>query len=102
MLLACIAVADGLRLPANPPQLSRRHAVGLATATMLPGAAHAGGKDGTKDDKAFTECLSKCIYEATKITKGIAKVEVTSRQEAYVECKPKVCRSSQLLAVSVV
>ena len=90
LLLACLAVSDALRLPAAAQQMSRRGAVGLAAATALPGAVHAGGKEGTKGDKAFTECLSKCLYEQTKITKGIGQVEVVSRQEAYGVCKPKV------------
>ena len=87
MLLVCLAASAALRLPAQ--QMSRRGAIGLAAATALPGAVHA-GNEGTKNDKAFTECLSKCLYEQTKIAKGIGQVEVVSRQEAYAVCKPKV------------
>uniref|UniRef100_A0A7S3T7R7 Uncharacterized protein n=1 Tax=Strombidinopsis acuminata TaxID=141414 RepID=A0A7S3T7R7_9SPIT len=39
--------------------------------------------------KAYNDCISKCVYEATKIAKGIAQVEVKPRDEAMAECKPK-------------
>ena len=59
-------------------------------AALLPStrAAHAD----SKYSKEFETCLSKCVYEQTKITKGIGKVEVMSRTEAYGMCKPKVKR----------
>lgn len=53
--------------------------------------------EGTKSDKKFQECVSKCVYEETKITKGIAKVEVVSRTEAYAICKPKCATSKEQL-----
>ena len=45
----------------------------------------------------FEECLSKCVYEQTKITKGVGKVEVVSRTEAYGICKPKCATSKEQL-----
>ena len=63
-------------------------------ATLRP--AHA---DGGKDDKKFQACLSQCVYEATKITKGIAQVEVMSRAEAFATCKPKCATSKDQLLI---
>ena len=53
-----------------------------AIANIMPAKVNDKGKE-------YTECLSTCVYESTKITKGIAKVEVVSREEAYAACKPK-------------
>jgi len=39
--------------------------------------------------KAYNDCISKCVYESTKIAKGIAQVEYKPREEAMAECKPK-------------
>ncbi len=55
--------------------------------------------DGSKTDKSFTECLSKCLYEKTKITKGIGQVEVVSRADAMLECKPKCATSKAQLLI---
>lgn len=53
-----------------------------AIANIMPAKVNDKGKE-------YTECLSTCVYESTKITKGIGKVEVVSREEAYAACKPK-------------
>merc|ERR1719217_1139704 len=87
---AC-ATATGSAVRATcAPVTSRRAAVGrLAPALLLPwlpNAASAADKS-----KAFTNCVSNCVYEKTKITKGIAQVEVMSREEAFAVCKPE-CR----------
>ena len=58
-----------------------------ALSTALP--ARRALADGKKSDKEIQACLSKCVYEETKIAKGIAKVEVVSREEAFKICKPK-------------
>ncbi|KAL1499808.1 hypothetical protein AB1Y20_012493 [Prymnesium parvum] len=101
-LLALLAPAEALRLRTTSPivggvsHLSRRSAFGSAALALLPQVVWA-GQEGTKNDKAFQECLSKCVYESTKITKGIAKVEVVSRQDAYLECKPKCAKTKEQL-----
>ena len=85
------ALIHGLQLG----HLGRRGAVlGACAATVLRPNAPARA-DGGKSDKKFQECLSKCVYEETKITKGIAKVEVVSRSEAYAICKPKCATSKE-------
>ena len=95
LLLAVLSAAvHGFRVEA----LGRRGAVlgacAAVTALQPPAPARA---DGGKGDKKFQECLSNCVYEATKITKGIAKVEVMSRQDAYAMCKPKCATSKDQL-----
>ena len=91
LIVVIVAAASGLRIE----HLGRRSAVlaacTAASTTLRPIApARAGGG---KDDKKFQECLSKCVYEQTKIAKGIAKVEVVSRTEAYAICKPQCATS---------
>ena len=54
---------------------------------------------GSKYDKDFDNCLSKCIYEKTKIAKGIAQVEVVSRADAIAECRPKCATSKAQLMI---
>ena len=50
------------------------------------------------DKKAFESCMSKCVYEATKITKGVGQVEVMGRTEAFAACKPKCAKSKKDLS----
>ena len=53
-------------MPAEPVQSNSRRAVmagGLATVLAVPSTARAA----SKYDKAFDECLSKCVYEKTKV-----------------------------------
>ena len=97
--LALVAPASALRLPPAPSGLSTRRAAvsAAAAAALLPGAAFAASKDGTKKDKKFEECLSQCVYTQTKITKGIGEVEVMSRKEAYGICKPQCATSKEQL-----
>ena len=67
--------------------ISRRFVLGCSSSAFL----HASGVwAASKYDKAFDECLSKCVYEETKITKGIGKVEVKTRSDSFAVCKPKV------------
>ena len=92
LVLALFAAAvNGLRVE---HALGRRSAI-LSAATALtalrPAPARAGGTG--KDDKAFQSCISQCVYTETKISKGIAKVEVMSRTEAYAKCKPQCATS---------
>ena len=57
-----------------PPTLDRRAAAsGFAAALLLPFPRPAIAGDG-KYDKSFEACLSKCVYERTKISKGISQV----------------------------
>uniref|UniRef100_A0A7S3TFD7 Uncharacterized protein n=1 Tax=Emiliania huxleyi TaxID=2903 RepID=A0A7S3TFD7_EMIHU len=70
------------------PQLSRRAVAVTAAAAAGRAPARAFAADKGKE---YNDCMSKCMYEATKITKGIAKVEVTPREEAKEMCKPQ-CR----------
>ena len=83
-----IAPASGLRVPT---WCSRRDAlVAASSACLLPTPALAVGDakyDESKYKKKFQDCLSKCIYEKTKIAKGIAQVEVIPRDQAFAECK---------------
>jgi len=49
-------------------------------------------KKGTKEDKGFQACLSKCLFECTK------PPSTSSRAECYPECKQKCATSdAQLL-----
>ena len=82
--------SSALRIAGTPQNIcSRRAALTLATSLALQ--PHAALAD-SKEDKAYQSCLSQCVYEATKITKGIGQVEVMSRQEAFGICKPKCAR----------
>ena len=63
-----------------PPTLDRRAAAsGVAAALLLPLTARPASAGDGKDDKAFQKCLSQCVYEKTKITKGIAQVRARVR-----------------------
>ena len=96
LLVAVFALAaSGLRVA----HVGRRGAVlgACAAATRLPAPARAA--EGQKSDKSFQTCLSKCVYDVTKITKGISQVEVISRQEAYAQCKPKCATSKDQLLI---
>ena len=53
----------------------------------------------SKYDKKFESCLSQCVYEQTKIAKGIAQVEVVSRSEAMASCKQKCATSKDQLLI---
>ena len=77
--------------------MARRNAIVGAASLLstLPRACNAA----SKYDKDFDNCLSKCVYEKTKITKGIAQVEVISRAEAFAECKPKCAKSKEQLMI---
>jgi hypothetical protein len=66
-------------------------AAALGTLSVLPPLPAAAKDYG----KAYESCLSQCIYEETKIAKGIAKVEVVSKQEAMDTCKAK-CASKKV------
>jgi len=95
LVLALVATACGLQL-----DMGRRCAARGAACVVLAGLtplAPVRAAEGTKSDKKFQECVSKCVYEETKITKGIAKVEVVSRTEAYAICKPKCATSKEQL-----
>jgi len=100
LLLVFSLVRSSESLRVQPAAIGRRSLIGAATAVatvvLHPAAAPAESKGG-KYDKSFDECLSKCVYEETKITKGIAKVEVKSRSEAFVECKPKCAKTKEQL-----
>ena len=86
-------LACGLKLPAATV-FSRRAAFAAAvgaSSTLLqpPRPAMADSK------KDFESCISKCVYEATKITKGVAQVDVMPRSEAFAMCKPKCATSKK-------
>ncbi len=92
LVAAATAVRVGVATPRVAAAATRRHLLPIsiaATALALPRAARADGKY----DKKFESCLSQCVYEQTKIAKGIAKVEVVSRTEAYAICKPQCATS---------
>ena len=90
LLLACLAaLAHGLQ---TNHALGRRAVLGACAATVLQPARV---RAADKNDKKFQDCLSNCVYEQTKIAKGIAKVEVVSRTEAYALCKPKCATSKE-------
>jgi hypothetical protein len=57
----------------------------VASAALPPLPALAESKYG----KEYEKCLSECIYEEEKITKGIAQVEVVSKADAMNTCKVK-------------
>jgi hypothetical protein len=98
-LLLITACVSGWRVP--PPAVtaacSRRAmlpaAVGLAFSGRLP----AGADDKSKYDKKFQACLSQCVYEQMKISKGIAEVELISQKDAIASCKPKCAKSKEQL-----
>ena len=98
LLLAFSSIAHGLRISHTA---SRRGAVlgACAAATTLQPVARAHAAEGQKDDKKFQSCVSLCVYEQTKISKGIAQVEVISRTEAYAICKPKCATSKDQLLI---
>jgi len=66
----------------------RRTFLLAATAALTAGTAILPSSAADKG-KAYNDCISKCVYEQTKIAKGIAQVEVKPREEAMAECKPK-------------
>ena len=102
LLLALLAAATAVRVGVATPRVAaaatRRHLLPIsiaATALALPRAARADGKY----DKKFESCLSQCVYEQTKIAKGIAQVEVVSRSEAMATCKSKCATSKEQLMI---
>ena len=95
LLSVLSAAVHGLHVEAPGRRSAVLGACAAATALQLPTPARADA--GKKDDKKFQQCLSECVYETTKIAKGIAKVEVTSRTEAYALCKPKCATSKDQL-----
>jgi hypothetical protein len=66
----------------------RRAFLLAATAALTAGTAILPASAADKG-KAYNDCISKCVYEQTKIAKGIGQVEVKPRDEAMAECKPK-------------
>jgi hypothetical protein len=66
----------------------RRTFLLAATAALTAGTATLPASAADKG-KAYNDCISKCVYEQTKIAKGIAQVEVKPREDAMAECKPK-------------
>ena len=94
--LSLIASASGWTLPALEQPSRRTAGAGVAASLLLPSRAV---QAASKYDKDFESCLSKCLYEKTKITKGIAQVEVISRSEAYAQCKPKCATSKEQLLI---
>ena len=102
-LLAILAAAAAVRVavPAPPRAAAvstRRAALAalpMAAALSRPRAALAD----SKYDKKFESCLSLCVYEQTKIAKGIAQVEVVSRSEAMATCKSKCATSKEQLMI---
>merc|ERR1719291_972494 len=94
LVLWCFVFCAALRpcvVPAPHTQIFSRRAA-LALTPLL---AHAGTPASAADKgKEYNSCLSQCVYDATKIAKGIAKVEVMSREDAFekckLECKPKI------------
>mmetsp|Transcript_35460 Transcript_35460/g.58350 ORF Transcript_35460/g.58350 Transcript_35460/m.58350 type:complete len:133 (-) Transcript_35460:239-637(-) len=71
---------------------------GAAAAALLagggPGAALAkDGKEGTKDDPKFQNCVSKCVYFCTK-PKGS---ETKERSECIKPCKEQCATSKEQL-----
>ena len=100
LLCVFLVSASGWRVAPPVPaaaSCSRRAilpaAVGLAFTGRLPARAD----DKSKYDKKFQSCLSQCVYEAMKISKGIAEVEVVSQKEAIATCKPKCAKSKEQL-----
>ena len=104
LLLLCISSVAGWRAT-PPPAAVAPAALGRRAAVALPvavGAAFlrqspARADDKSKYDKKFEKCISECVYEKTKIAKGIAEVEVVSRSEAMAVCKPQCAKSKEQL-----
>lgn len=103
LLLLCISsVASLLVVPpaaVATASCSRRAAVALpaAISAAFLGQLPARADDKSKYDKKFEKCLSMCVYEKTKIAKGIGEVEVVSRSEAMAVCKPQCAKSKEQL-----
>ena len=103
LLCLLVAAATAVRVGVSTPRVACAPAGGChllpisiaATALALPRAARADGKY----DKKFESCLSQCVYEQTKIAKGIAQVEVVSRSEAMASCKQKCATSKDQLLI---
>lgn len=64
---------------------SQRRCFLFGAAAALTAAAPAFAAD---KGKTYNDCMSKCVYDATKISKGIAQVVVESRGDAMAECEP--------------
>ena len=96
LLLSLLALgAEALRVPAGVSRRTCLAAVlgGASSAALIsPRPALANEK------KDFEACMSKCVYEATKITKGVGQVEVMGRTEAFAACKPKCAKSKKDLS----
>uniref|UniRef100_A0A7S1XTU1 Uncharacterized protein n=1 Tax=Phaeomonas parva TaxID=124430 RepID=A0A7S1XTU1_9STRA len=84
-LLGLLALASTAALGAVPRRQMVQRAF-LAT-IAVPTAAMAKDTKGTKDDKEFQNCLSRCLYECTK------PPSQNTRQECYPICK-KQCATS--------
>jgi hypothetical protein len=64
---------------------------------LLPSGAAWAGDEKSKYQKKFVDCVSACIYDRTKIAKGLAKVEVIPRDEAAKMCKQRCATSKEQL-----
>ena len=83
---------------AEAPRSSRRDfAAGVLTSVLFPAAVLADDRAGTKEDPAYKNCLSKCLYFCTK-DKVESKDRMTCLKE---ECKPKCATNPQQLMLGV-
>lgn len=98
VLLSLLGVTRGLRAPA--PRVSRSAVVsGACSAIALPWLPRRATAADKKYSKKFEECLSKCVYDKTKIAKGIGKVEVMDRPEAFKLCKVQCATKNEAALV---
>ena len=96
LLLSLLALgAEALRVPVG---VSRRTCLAAALGGASSAALISPRPALADEKKDFEACMSKCVYEATKITKGVGQVEVMGRTEAFAACKPKCAKSKKDLS----
>jgi len=86
----CAHAAPGvLPTEASTRRDALRHALALPlAAAAIPGAALAKYAPGSKEEKAYNDCLSLCAYYCMKPKGQFTK----SRTECLTECKP-ICKA---------
>lgn len=108
MLLLCVAAARAWKLDRLQLQLQRQGraavvATGLAAAIFSPGFPQASWADnvaGSKTDKKFELCVSKCIFSETRpppAGSSTERLEARERGPIIKECRKSCAKTKEQL-----
>lgn len=91
LLALGLQACDGLRAAVGRRQLMQRGGAFFGAMVTAPAIVAAKETAGTKDDKAFTNCLGRCVYECTKPPSQMSRVD------CYPGCKKQCATTDQQL-----